>query len=247
MSPILPPIALEIIVLVLGIFLLLAESFSKEGDKSWLARTGIFVLTIVFAWTFFTTGNPPGEPGPGFWNFYSADAIAMFFKRIALLMFAHGLSIAALFALTGQLRQRSESLAFDQLGGLAKSLPFLSVAFGFAAFASIGLPGFANFASELMVFFGAYKPAAVAGTADHFKLATTFALWGVVISAVYMLRAYRAIFFGEPDKERTVTADPVFAIRLPILLLLATLLIAGFLPQTFLAFIKPSIEALLPK
>ena len=85
MNGILPPIALEIIVLVLGLFLLLAESFSKEGDKSWLARTGIFVLAIVFAWTFFTTGNPPGEPGLGFWNFYSADTIAMFFKRIALL------------------------------------------------------------------------------------------------------------------------------------------------------------------
>lgn len=165
----------------------------------------------------------------------------------ALLMFAHGLSIAALFALTGQLRQRSETLAFDQLGGLAKSLPFLSVAFGFAAFASIGLPGFANFASELMVFFGAFKPAATEAATGNFKLATTFALWGVVISAVYMLRAYCAIFFGEPDKDRVITADPVFAIRLPILLLLATLLIAGFFPQTFLAFITPSIEALLPK
>ena len=85
MSPILPPIALEIVVLVLGIFLLLAESFSKDGDKSWLAKVAIYVLAIVFAWTFFTTGNPPGAPGPGFWNFYSADTIAMFFKRIALL------------------------------------------------------------------------------------------------------------------------------------------------------------------
>ena len=85
MNAILPPIALEIIVLVLGIFLLLAESFSKDGDKSWLAKTGIYVLAIVFAWTFFTTGNPPGPAGPGFWNFYSADTIAMFFKRIALL------------------------------------------------------------------------------------------------------------------------------------------------------------------
>ncbi len=165
----------------------------------------------------------------------------------ALLMFAHGLSIAALFALTGQLRQRSETLAFDQLGGLAKSLPFLSVAFGFAAFASIGLPGFANFASELLVFFGAYKPAAADAAVSNFQIATTFALWGVVISAVYMLRAYRAIFFGEPNEDRTITADPVFTIRLPILLLLATLMIAGFFPQTFLAFIKPSIEALLPK
>ena len=165
----------------------------------------------------------------------------------ALLMFAHGLSIAALFALAGQLRERSVTLAFDQLGGLAKSLPFLSVAFGFAAFASIGLPGFANFASELMVFFGAYKPAAAESATSSFRLATTFALWGVVISAVYMLRAYKAIFFGEPDKDRAVTADPVLALRFPVLLLLATLLIAGFFPQTFLTFIKPSIEALLPK
>src|SRR5204863_9271014 len=105
------------------------------------------------------------------------------------------------FALLGQLRERTDSLAFDQLGGLAKSLPFLSVAFGFAAFASIGLPGFANFASELLVFFGAFKPAAAPSAVGQFKLATFFALWGVVISAVYMLRAYRAIFFGESGKE----------------------------------------------
>ena len=163
----------------------------------------------------------------------------------ALLMFAHGLSIAALFALLGQLRERTESVAFDQLGGLAKSLPFLSVAFGFAAFASIGLPGFANFASELLVFFGAFKPAAAQSAVGQFKLATIFALWGVVISAVYMLRAYRAIFFGDSGKDRTVCTDPVFALRVPVMLLLATLLLAGFFPQTFIAFIEPSIKALL--
>ena len=163
----------------------------------------------------------------------------------SLLMFAHGLSIAVLFALNGQLRERSESLSFDRLGGLASTLPFLSVAFGFATFASIGLPGFANFASELMVFFGAYKPAAADSAC--FKLATTFALWGVVISAIYMLRAYRAIFFGEAGKDAVATTDPTFAIRIPVMMLLAVLLLVGFFPQTFLAYIKPSIEALLPK
>jgi len=163
----------------------------------------------------------------------------------ALLMFAHGLSIAALFALVGQLRERTESLAFDQLGGLARTLPFLSVAFGFSAFASIGLPGFANFASELLVFFGAFKPAIAGSTAGPYRLATTFALWGVVISAVYMLRAYRAIFFGDTTKERATCTDPVFARRLPVMLLLATLLVAGFFPQAFIAFIEPSIKALL--
>ena len=122
-------------------------------------------------------------------------------------------------------------------------------AFGLAAFASIGLPGFANFASEITVFFGAFKPAAglSAEHESHFQLAVTFALWGVVISAVYMLRAYRAIFFGEPGKEAAAWADPLRALRWPVILLLAALLVGGFAPRVLLGFVQPSVEALLPK
>src|SRR5213082_1999730 len=41
----------------------------------------------------------------------------------AILMFAHGLSIALLFAITGQIRNRTGTLLFDDLGGLAKVMP----------------------------------------------------------------------------------------------------------------------------
>jgi NADH-quinone oxidoreductase subunit M len=159
----------------------------------------------------------------------------------ALLMFAHGLSIAALFAITGQLRPHSPTLSFDTFGGLGKRMPFLGAAFGCAAFASIGLPGFANFASEMMVFFGAYKPALT----GQFHLATAFALWGVVMSAVYMLRAYKAIFMGEPKKESAGWTDPIFNLRLPVIMLIVALLIAGFFPGSLLNMIKPSIEAVI--
>src|SRR6185503_284620 len=125
----------------------------------------------------------------------------------AVLMFAHGLSIAALFAMAGLLRDRSASLAFENFGGLGKTAPFLGAAFGCAAFASIGLPGFANFASEIMVFFGAFKPAVDGALVGNFRIATVFALWGVVISAVYMLRAYKAIFMGEPTKSVATWTD----------------------------------------
>ncbi len=163
----------------------------------------------------------------------------------ALLMFAHGLSIAALFALTGQIRQRSETLEFSQLGGIAKTAPFLGVAFGFAAFASIGLPGFANFASETMVFFGAFKPAVTnAALTQSYRIATGFALWGVVISAVYMLRAYRAAFMGEPGQAIGGWKDVTTGLRIPVILLLAALMFAGFFPSAFLNYLKPSIEAL---
>jgi NADH-quinone oxidoreductase subunit M len=164
----------------------------------------------------------------------------------ALLMFAHGLSIAALFALAGFLREKNPTLALDGFGGLAKPAPWLGFAFGLAAFASIGLPGFANFASEMSIFFGAFKPAAGLSS-GYFQLATVFALWGVVISAVYMLRAFRAIFLGEPGKDAASWADPAKCLRWPVILLLAGLLIAGFAPGVFLAYVKPSIEAILPK
>lgn len=164
----------------------------------------------------------------------------------AILMFAHGLSIAALFAMAGILRQRSESLAFANFGGVGKVAPFLGAAFGCAAFASIGLPGFANFASETMVFFGAFKPAVKDALVCNYRIAVGFGLWGVVISAVYMLRAYKQIFMGEPAKSISSWSDLAGATRIPILLLIAALMITGFVPQSVLSYVKPSVEALVP-
>src|SRR5213082_1708512 len=42
----------------------------------------------------------------------------------AALMFAHGLSIALLFAIAGQIRNRTGTLLFDDLGGLGNMIPF---------------------------------------------------------------------------------------------------------------------------
>ncbi len=42
----------------------------------------------------------------------------------ATLMFAHGLSIAVLFAVAGELRARTGTMRMDELGGLARSMPF---------------------------------------------------------------------------------------------------------------------------
>jgi NADH-quinone oxidoreductase subunit M len=155
----------------------------------------------------------------------------------ALLMFAHGLSIAALFAIAGQVRERTGTLAFSELGGLSTPMPVLGFAFGLAGFAAIGLPGFANFPSEIMVFFGAFHN----GTASPFsqwQVATVLALWGLVISAVYMLRGYRAVFHG-PIQDRWTGLKDITALRWPIILLLAALLVAGFFPQLLVNMVKP--------
>ena len=114
----------------------------------------------------------------------------------SILIFAHGLSIALLFAIAGEVRKRTNTMVLSDLGGLAKVMPFAGLAFGFGAFAAIGLPGLANFAAEVMVFFGAFRNGFALDRFHIFQIATVLALWGVVISAVYMLRAYRKVFMG---------------------------------------------------
>ncbi len=157
----------------------------------------------------------------------------------ATLMFAHGLSIALLFALAGEVRARTGTLDLAELGGLGKVMPRVAFAFGLGAFASIGLPGFANFSAEVMIFFGAFRNGADFGGFHIFQIATLLALWGVVISAVYMLRAYRSVFLGAmPDRWAPLT-DLAGRLRLPIGLLLAALLWIGFYPQAFVRLLSP--------
>jgi NADH-quinone oxidoreductase subunit M len=104
-----------------------------------------------------------------------------------------------------------------------------------AMLAGCGLPGFANFAGEVTVFFGAWKV---------FKVVTVLACWGaLIIGAVYMLRAVRSILHGPLDASWPGVTDAASLWRkLPFALLLASLLIFGFFPRLLSDKITPDAE-----
>src|SRR5256714_4379782 len=139
----------------------------------------------------------------------------------AALIFAHGLSIALLFAVAGQIRNRTGTLEFSELGGLAKVMPFAGLIVSFATFAAVGLPGLANFSSEIMIFFGAIRNGWEMQRFHTFQIATVLALWGVIISTVYMLRAYRATFMGRMNERWAKLGDLGTGLRIPVALLIA--------------------------
>jgi NADH-quinone oxidoreductase subunit M len=160
----------------------------------------------------------------------------------AVLIFAHGISIALLFGITGEIRQRTGTLVLSELGGLGKIMPRAAFAFGLAAFASIGLPGFANFTGEVMVLFGAFRNGANPERFRIYQIATVLGLWGVVISAVYMLRAYRSVFMGTMPKSLSGATDIHRTLRLPIGLLIAMTVWFGFFPQSFVRIVTPTFQ-----
>ena len=107
-----------------------------------------------------------------------------------------------------------------------------------AAFAGCGLPGFANFAGEVTVFFGAWKP---------FPYVTILACWGaLIVGAVYMLRAVRAVLHGPVAAKWSEISDaPHLWRKLPFVVLLAALMVFGCFPRLLTDKIRPRVGQVL--
>jgi NADH-quinone oxidoreductase subunit M len=148
---------------------------------------------------------------------------------VILLMVGHGLSVALLFLLATSIHHRTHTFDLAEMGGLAQKTPVLAAFFVAATLAGIGLPGFANFWGELTIFVSLWP---------FSRWMTAVAVSGVVISAVYGLRAAARVFFGPPSDHLTGVmqahppADLAWSERLPALLLLALLFFIGFWPRS---------------
>ena len=153
-----------------------------------------------------------------------------------LLMFAHGLMTALAFAAVGHVYDQTHTRAVAEWGGLAKQVPFIATAFIMAALASSGLPGFANFVSELLVFFGSW---------ETYRWSSLAAVFGIVITAFYMLRAVRTGFFGPLNPRWMGLQDATAFERIPYFILLTGLLLVGIWPRFLTEVINASTGSIL--
>ena len=147
------------------------------------------------------------------------------------IMVAHGFLAALTFALSGYIYQKSGTLEIRELGGLCRPLHFIGTALLMAMLAGCGLPGFANFVGEVTVFFGAWTT---------FPVVTSLAVWGgLVIGAIYMMRAARNILHGPVPAKFSSLADANLWRKFPYALLLAALFVFGCFPRLLTSQIVP--------
>lgn len=225
----------------------LAVPLVPEGLNAWLTPLLVLLLGNIL-WVGYVTVNQKRLDGMlgnssvmhmGYIFLAIAALAASPLNSLALpaavvLMFAHGVSIALLFSLADKIERTTGSLDLSDLGGLAKATPGLAFLFGLAAMASIGLPGLANFSGEVLVFLSAFKNYQAANGLGPVQIACMIAIWGVVISAVYMLRAYRRIFQGPAVPATSNATDLTLIERVPALLLVIALLAVGLNPNLLL-------------
>lgn len=151
-------------------------------------------------------------------------------------MFNHGFATAALFLVLGFLVHRRGSADIDSFGGAQKTTPVLAGLFLVAGLATLGLPGMSSFVSEFL---------SLAGAWGRHPVYVAVATIGMVLAAVYVLRAYKRTMTG-PVTEQTeahVTTDATGREKLVLAPLIIVLLVFGFFPRPMLHVIEPAARA----
>ncbi|QYR22075.1 NADH-quinone oxidoreductase subunit M [Paenibacillus sp. sptzw28] len=149
---------------------------------------------------------------------------------------SHGLISALLFLIVGSLYERTGSTELDELGGLARSLPFISGILLTAGMASLGLPGLSGFIGEFLSLLGLF---------GSMRVLTAVAVLGVILTAVYVLRSVLGITFGPMPERYGALRDARLIEAVPMIALLAFIVLIGVYPAVLTEPMKHGFDALL--
>ncbi len=155
-------------------------------------------------------------------------------------MFAHGIMTGLFFALVGLVYEKAHTRDIDAMGGFAVRMPAIATFFVIGGLSSLGLPGLAGFVAEFLAFLGAWR------SAHPWWLVP--ALLGTFLTAVYVLRAVRRIFFGPFDATHYADLPEARGSEWAAPLLLATLLVVtGVLPGLVMSPINDALRPILAR
>jgi NADH-quinone oxidoreductase subunit M len=105
-----------------------------------------------------------------------------------LQMFSHGVMTALFFAVVGMVYDRAHTRSIPELGGFAKKMPWVAVAFIVGGLVSMGMPGLSGFVAEFPIFMGVWR---------EMPIVAIVAAISIVITASYIIRIIGRVFFGE--------------------------------------------------
>jgi NADH-quinone oxidoreductase subunit M len=146
---------------------------------------------------------------------------------------AHGLITGLLFFLVGAVKDRAHTGDLSQLGGLRESSPQLAGLLGFAALASLGLPGLAGFWGEAF--------AVVAAIQRGWMIAAVVAAIGGALAAAYFLRLLRRVVHGPAGQKLSAPAGYELLAWTPLVVLTV---VVGLAPLIVTAVTGPAVNTL---
>ncbi|NLX11943.1 MAG: NADH-quinone oxidoreductase subunit M [Chloroflexi bacterium] len=167
-----------------------------------------------------------------------------------LQMFSHGVMTALFFACVGMVYDRAHTRDIPSLGGFARKLPWVAVAFIIGGFVSMGMPGLSGFVAEFPIFVGLWDgpvfepdPDWLTGSFNYYAAIAIVAVLGIIITAAYVLRIVGQVFFGEFNEERFpgVTAISLYD-KIALVMLVFWLVLVGIYPRVMAPMIESGVR-----
>jgi NADH-quinone oxidoreductase subunit M len=199
-----------------GSFIALVENDIKRLIAySSIAHMGyvLFGLSLVFS------GNPP-------------QLIQVVLAGTVLHILSHAVSKGLFFLSAGATMKQLEIRDIREMGGLAGQIPITATSSTIAALSIAGVPPFACFISEFLIFIGAFQVISIDG---FYLLPTALMLVATILSLAYALRYISHVFLG-PTKR--IAKESPFSMRLAMLVLGAFVIVLGVWPTFFLDLIN---------
>ncbi len=158
-------------------------------------------------------------------------------KGGVLQMISHGLMTALFFCLIGMIYGRTHTRTVNEMGGLMKVMPFLSVAFVIVGFAGLGLPSLSGFVAEANVFVGSFSNPATLN-----RVCTILAVLSIVVTAVYVLRTVNTVVNGPIAYHFKTLSDATILEKVPVTILLFCLFGMGILPGWIIDLVNGAVN-----
>ena len=139
----------------------------------------------------------------------------------AMQMFTHGTITGLLFLLVGLVYEKAHTRYIPDLGGLASRMPFIAVVFVVAGLASLGLPSLSGFVAEVLVFLGTFIV---------WGWPTAIAVFGIVLTAGYILWMIQRVLFGPALFRYAQVGDATLVEAVPLVVLTIAIVVVGVYP-----------------
>ena len=121
-------------------------------------------------------------------------------------------------------------------GGIGAKVPVYTAFVAMAFFAGLGLPALSGFISEAMCFIGGFSV---------FRTLTIIGTLGILLNAIYFLRAYQRIFMGPLNEKYSDLTDISRRELYTIIPLAVIVLLLGVYPAPLINMISPAINSII--
>ncbi|MBL7161949.1 MAG: NADH-quinone oxidoreductase subunit M [Anaerolineales bacterium] len=216
-----------------------------EGAKFWMPWVILLTIVNVVYGAFIAMVQQDMKYVIGFSSVSHMGLVAMGFATLnregmigaGVQMFSHGVMTALFFAVVGMIYDRARTRQIPELGGFAKKMPIVAVAFVVGGLVSMGMPGFSGFVAEFPIFMGVwkYQPwiAVISGVS-------------IVITASYIIRIITSVFFGKmPESYADHISDVTALDKVALVLLAGILIIVGVFPSVMVPMVETGVENIL--